>query len=460
MHRVVRLACALLCVASGLNSADLEEVIEASSPVAAHAVSRSKVFVAEEGDLIRVSARRAPQSEGIFGIRVQIYDTRKNLLATDDPEIEQAYFEWRAPRKDSYVVGVQNVSPADGFFSITLIRGSKAGVAIGDAESAEVRVFYATNRSPANDGRQAPYYTSVSQFGESYVMGTALVTIPREHRLGELEAPAIYRLEFKPNPEKHVILKTVSPESAKNVFDEIRKKAYEQKQHEAFVFIHGFNVPFEDAVRRTAQISYDLGFGGAPISFSWPSQGSTLAYLRDVTTADASAAALRAFLSDLAKQSGATTIHLFAHSMGNRVLARALETMKDAPQPRFREIALLAPDMDAELLRQMAAAIRSRASRVTLYSSSNDDALALSSKLAGRPRAGQRVQVIPGIDSIDASPAKTSILDFSHSYFGDSSSVLGDLYRLLQGQTADESFGLERVASAPGTYWRFKRVAR
>jgi hypothetical protein len=34
------------------------------------------------------------------------------------------------------------------------------------------------------------------------------------------------------------------------------------RRHEAFVFIHGFNVAFDDAIYRTAQIAYDLGFDG------------------------------------------------------------------------------------------------------------------------------------------------------------------------------------------------------
>ena len=34
---------------------------------------------------------------------------------------------------------------------------------------------------------------------------------------------------------------------------------------QAFVFVHGYNVLFEDAVYRTAQLAYDLGFEGAPI---------------------------------------------------------------------------------------------------------------------------------------------------------------------------------------------------
>ena len=35
------------------------------------------------------------------------------------------------------------------------------------------------------------------------------------------------------------------------------------------MFVHGFNVSFADAARRTAQIAYDLAFGG-PGALSWP----------------------------------------------------------------------------------------------------------------------------------------------------------------------------------------------
>jgi esterase/lipase superfamily enzyme len=49
----------------------------------------------------------------------------------------------------------------------------------------------------------------------------------------------------------------------------------------AFIFVHGYNVTFEDAARRTAQMSYDLSFDGAPVFYSWPSQGSLGDYLKD-----------------------------------------------------------------------------------------------------------------------------------------------------------------------------------
>jgi esterase/lipase superfamily enzyme len=36
--------------------------------------------------------------------------------------------------------------------------------------------------------------------------------------------------------------------------------------HDLLVFIHGYNTTFADALRRTAQIFYDLDFGGARYS--------------------------------------------------------------------------------------------------------------------------------------------------------------------------------------------------
>jgi esterase/lipase superfamily enzyme len=49
---------------------------------------------------------------------------------------------------------------------------------------------------------------------------------------------------------------------------------------DAFVFIHGYNVSFEDAARRTGQFAYDLKFVGAPI-FTAGLQRAISAYYYD-----------------------------------------------------------------------------------------------------------------------------------------------------------------------------------
>ena len=54
----------------------------------------------------------------------------------------------------------------------------------------------------------------------------------------------------------------------------------------------------EDAAPATAQISYDLGFDGAPVLYSWPSQGSAIGYTVDEATVEWSQTNLKQFLAD------------------------------------------------------------------------------------------------------------------------------------------------------------------
>jgi esterase/lipase superfamily enzyme len=75
-------------------------------------------------------------------------------------------------------------------------------------------------------------------------------------------------------------------------FSEIRQTMQAAReggeQPHALVFLHGFNVTFEDAAIRAAQIGYDLKVPGATAFFSWPSRGSVAAYPADEASLEAS----------------------------------------------------------------------------------------------------------------------------------------------------------------------------
>ena len=101
-------------------------------------------------------------------------------------------------------------------------------------------------------------------------------------------------------------------------FDKLSSRIAKSHRKEAFVFVHGFNVTFEDAARRTAQLAYDLGFKGAPILYSWPSKGSLFSYAADEATIDWTVPHLKEFLEEIAFKSGAEVLHIIAQSMGNR----------------------------------------------------------------------------------------------------------------------------------------------
>ena len=53
-------------------------------------------------------------------------------------------------------------------------------------------------------------------------LGTCEVSIPKDHRVGELESPTVLRLEFRQDPERHVVLLGVHPESADEFYADLR----------------------------------------------------------------------------------------------------------------------------------------------------------------------------------------------------------------------------------------------
>jgi esterase/lipase superfamily enzyme len=293
--------------------------------------------------------------------------------------------------------------------------------------------------------------------------GICTVSIPEDHEIGQFESPSLLHLDFKPNPQRHIVLTEVAPSTADQFYKDLKSCVGRSDRKEALVFVHGYNVTFSEAVRRVAQIAYDLKFDGAPVVFSWPSQGKLSGYTIDETNVEWTVSHLKRFLSDVAARSGAERVHLVAHSMGNRALASALKDLSREPRARrlkFGEVVLTAPDIDADLFqRDIAPAIVRIAERVTLYASSNDEALKASQEVHGYPRAGDtdnELVIVPGVDTIDVSAVDTSLL--GHSYYGSNGTVLSDLFDLLhENRPPDERQWLRTQYLGSMKYWVFQR---
>lgn len=324
-----------------------------------------------------------------------------------------------------------------------------------EAGTATVPVFYATDRERVA-GNVLTYGTARNP-GESLFFGRFDVSVPRDHRMGQVERPTIWTL-WTEDPAKHFVITKRAQLSDADFYTGLRGLVDTSERKEAFVFIHGFNVAFEDAVYRTAQLAYDLGFDGAPILYSWPSLASVspLAYTTDSNNSDWTVPHLRWFLETLVRRSGAQRVHLIAHSMGNKALVNALNRMSPAATRRFSQIVLTAPDIDRSVFVQLADAVKQNAERTTLYASSNDKALSASKALASYPRAGDAtggVVIVPGIDSVDVSALATDFL--GHGYYGSSDSVLTDLFLLIREGLPPPRPRLRRAGAAPNLFWRF-----
>ncbi len=295
-------------------------------------------------------------------------------------------------------------------------------------------------------------------------LGVAEVSIPPDHRVGKLESPSILRLEFRETEKKHVVLQRVMLRSDEDFYEQLGTRIQQSDGMQAFVFVHGYNVMFDDAVKRTAQIAHDLRFAGAPICYSWPSKGGLAEYTRDESNVTWTVVHLEKFLTDVVHRTGARTVHLVAHSMGNRAMLQALERIalqQTFAEPVFGQVVLAAPDVDAAEFRdRYAPAVTRIARQVTLYASSNDQALLASTKVHGHTRAGLStglMTVVPGVDTVDVSPIDTSLI--GHSYYGDNPLMIRDMRALVElSEPAARRPWLEQIADSPElVYWVFRQ---
>jgi esterase/lipase superfamily enzyme len=326
----------------------------------------------------------------------------------------------------------------------------------GDETLTQVTVFYATDRSRSPG--DTVQYEATRNATETLALGHIVVGVPKDHRLGNIERPSIWTL-YREDPEKHFIVLDGEQLTYETFYERIRMRVGESAVKQAFVFVHGFNVTFMDAVYRTAQMAYDLSFDGAPILYSWPSAASLtpIGYTTDVGNSYWTVEHLRWFLEDVAAKSGAQRIHLIAHSMGNKALVDTLNRMPRLRKKRFSQIMLTAPDIDAATFIQLAGAIKDHGQMTTLYTSANDAALLASKKLQAYRRAGDTrggVVIVPGIETVDVSAVDTNFV--GHFYYGDNRSVLSDMFLILtQSLPASKRPTLRPEGKPPEQFWRF-----
>ena len=353
--------------------------------------------------------------------------------------------------------------------------GPVAGTAGTDmGQYAAVTVHYGTDRrdiGPQADDPGARYdgeRADISAGRSAIAYGTCVVSIPKRHVPGGLEDRTWWQWSTGQSrtPEQHVMVLSLTQDQPAVFFDTLARVVARSSKKDAFVFVHGFNVSFADAARRTAQMAYDLRFEGAPIFFSWPtplmfSSATSLvtSYTTSESNAELSKHRLRAFLNDVLEKSGAATVHIIAHSMGNRLVTEALTMLNTVEtahlKTRIGEVIMTAPDIDADVfVNEIAPRLNRMSSKLTLYASSKDRALGTSQSVHTFPRIGDfaaLMSVPDGIEVIDASAVDQISGDLGHSYFGDNEPVIGDLcYLISTGARAAQRSLTLGAAQTPG----------
>ena len=245
-------------------------------------------------------------------------------------------------------------------------------------------------------------------------------------------------------------------------------------KQQALIFVHGFNVDFDEATQRISQVAFDLEFDGALIAFSWASlgRGDPVAYASDRGRADKSVARFVALLDQMSTRFPNVTFHIMAHSMGNRILTRALYQIAERPEgakrPNLGEVILAHADVDPEWCEKLGKA-RPFVRGITNYVNQDDWALWIAEGLRlGKSRCGRFPRVYDGIETIDTTgiggrgSVRTLVTGTNHhGVFANDPLLFGEITRLIAtGQRPTEKRTPELVPRKDkdgGIYWVYDK---
>ena len=276
-------------------------------------------------------------------------------------------------------------------------------------DSADATDLYGTDQKRRKEIKNVEY--TGNRGNGSLDLGITAISIPNEHRLGAIEKPKWFRLQFREVPEKHVMLQSVyqleRDEFIQRSRGVLRRKISVDRR--ALIFIHGYNTTFTNALQRAAQVAYDLNYNGLIMLYSWPSEGSTHRYTVDESNIFWTRPHLKEFLHMALTELGVDEVDVIAHGMGGRALVENLADFRpeDLPQESavLRQIVFVAPDVDIDTFVDLSKSFLNKARRYTLYASSNAMALELSETVHKYQRAGDSkpsVLILEGVDTIEA----------------------------------------------------------
>lgn len=381
----------------------------------------------------------------------------KKLKAAPPPEAGgSTQIPWQQPPKPK-PQPQQNAPPYMPGEAVPPIPGAPMERADGGVD---YTVWYGTNRRPEPKPDGGLAYSGERDDRLHY--GTCRVVVPKWHEFGSTGTGGVKgwfnRVIRRRDDRLHVVdVRELAPAL---FWRSLRSSLalVEEKLRIALVYIHGYNVPFESAAIRAAQMGVDLKVPGATAFYSWPSTGTEIGYPVDEAAVEGAEKHLTEFLTRFAAQAGAARVDVIAHSMGNRGLLRSIiAAAGENPRLRFGQIILAAPDVDADTFRNLASVYPRVSQRTTLYVSDKDKALWLSKFGHGYDRAGYKppTMVLPDIDTIEVSQLDVDFL--GHSYYGEAEGVLYDMHELIwTGRPPAQRARIDRAMEAGNIFWKVR----
>lgn len=318
--------------------------------------------------------------------------------------------------------------------------GSKVLAALpADLQRPEMDILYVTDRSEIGRSKRGPEYG----YGRATAMnfGTATVSLdpsPTWEELvklcGQGEEYCAFGLDMtkveevgkvvltprslmvvdghlRRTPESQKELETAKAEFKKLVQDRLERAS----SRDLYLYIHGFNNSFYDAIARSAILWHSIGRQGVFMAYTWPAgYGGLFGYFYDRESGEFTTFHLREMIKVLVEVPNLERLHIVAHSRGTDVATTALRELNIALRAQGKNVQeslkletlmLAAPDLDLEVFSQRfwLENLGAAAKRTVVYFSSEDEAIGLSNWLFGsKTRLGT-------LSRIEYSPAQVEL---------------------------------------------------
>lgn len=189
-------------------------------------------------------------------------------------------------------------------------------------------------------------------------------------------------------------------EEKKQFFNRLWNAIVQSGSNRLCVFLHGGADPFEDSLADAAEMAY---FMDCPaLIYAWPSVGKLNRYRVDEGNVEWSQEHFNTFLLDLEEflKEHPCKLTFIAHSMGNRLLARAAGLLRGNAGV-IHDVALVSPDIDAETFEHYVMGYHNRGTKVRLYVSNRDKVLPFTQMLyGGYYRLGEGVGAVLSMVSL------------------------------------------------------------
>jgi esterase/lipase superfamily enzyme len=354
-------------------------------------------------------------------------------------------------------------------------------------KTTEVPLFYVTDRAPERDSEGQLRYgyersaslafgSAVVDLGVDLSWEDLLEASRTQHRLKPVklelrevseiargpEIPLPFREEGGRIVEEPTLVaeRDASIEAFRSVL--VRQLELTPRK-DVFIFVHGYHNSFADAAFAMGEMWHFLGRIGVPLIYTWPAGHPGLfGYTYDRESSEFTVYHLRSLLALIAGFPEVERIHLIAHSRGTDVAVAAVRELTIAargagisPRKKFkiRNFILAAPDLDMEVATQRIVGDKIPLSvhRLTIYSSPEDEAIGLASRLFASPRGrlgtfGQEQLTGAVGAAIEYGNSNVAFVNFEaasdvlfsrgegygHSYFRDAPTVASDVVLMLR----------------------------